>query len=79
MLTTFRVVERAHRGVGRDGDPAFQGLRLDARDVAGDADGVRSLAGSRSRGRDHGGTLCGGMIDLVVAEPLGAAVREEDC
>lgn len=34
--------------LGGDGDPAVEGLRLDARDVAGDADGVRSLAGTHS-------------------------------
>ena len=29
--------ERANEDLGRDGDPAVEGLRLDARDLAGDA------------------------------------------
>ena len=32
--------------LGGDGDTAVKGFRLDARNVAGDADGLRSLAGS---------------------------------
>ena len=50
------IPERAHGSVGQDGDPAVEGLRLDARDLAGNAGGVRSLAGTRSRERDHRGT-----------------------
>ena len=30
--------ERANEDLGRDGDPAVEGLRLDARDLAGDAE-----------------------------------------
>ena len=41
----FGIAERANGNLGGDGDPAVEGLRLDARNVAGDADGVRSLAG----------------------------------
>ena len=36
------VGERANEDHGRDGDPAVEGLWLGARDLAGDADGLRS-------------------------------------
>ena len=57
----FGVGERANGDLRRDGDTAVKGLRLDARDLAGDADGLRSLAGPRPRRGYRGGALCGGV------------------
>ena len=57
-----RVVERTDGDLGGDGDPAIESLRLDAGGVAGDADGLRSVAGARPGRGDCGGTLCGGLI-----------------
>ena len=57
----FGVGERANGDLGGDGDTAVEGLRLDTRDLAGDADGLRSLAGPRPRRRDRGGAFCGGV------------------
>ena len=45
----FGVVERAHRDIGRDGDPAVEGVRFDAGVLARDAGGVRPLADPRLR------------------------------
>ena len=59
------VVERTHGGFGRDGDPAVEGLRLDARNLAEDADGLRPPAGPRPRRRDGGRALRGGLSEAI--------------
>ena len=59
----FRVGEWANGDLRRDGDTAFESLRIDAGNLAGDADGLRSLAGSQPRRRDRSETLCGGLIE----------------
>ena len=41
-------------GVGGYGDPVFEGVRLDAGDLAGNADGLRSVAGPGQGQGDQG-------------------------
>ena len=67
----FRVGEWANGDLHRDGDTAFEGLRIDAGNLAGYADGLRSLAGPQPRRRDRSETLCGGVIE---PPPLGGTV-----
>ena len=56
--------ERANEDLGRDGDPAVEGLRLDAETWLGMQDGLRPLAGPRPRRGDRGGTFCvGGELE----------------
>ena len=53
------VGERANEDLGRDGDPAVEGLRLGARDLAGDADGLRSSGRpATAPGRSRWNVLC---------------------
>ena len=70
--------QRPRRDLSRDGGPAVGDLRLDARDLAGHADGLRSAAGPRpGRGNRGGVTEFPGAVTHVVPSPRpsqGAAI-----
>ena len=55
------TAQRTHRGLHRDGDSTFQGVRLDTGDLARPTDGLRSLAGARPCRQNQGREVRGGL------------------
>jgi hypothetical protein len=56
-----RRCQRKGRRIGRDGDPAVEGVWLQSGDVARNADGLRPLAGSQPN-RENPGALIQGLV-----------------